>query len=150
MSYSNQKKFQEASQEGRPWRKNLQPLENKFKGFTPTNPWKKNLIPWKRNLSTQPEPGWRGVGGEGAAPPPQMHSQNMLAVHRILGSEDQSTTRPQDQRTTGPEDQRTTGPEDQRTTGPEDHRTTGPEDQTTRGPEDQRTKQPEDHRARGA
>ena len=56
---------------GRPWKKNLQPLENKFKGFTPANPWKKNLIPWKRNLSTQPEPGWRGVGGGGrsASPP---------------------------------------------------------------------------------
>ena len=76
---------------GRPWKK-LQSLENKFNGSTPTNPWKKNLIPWKRNLSTQPEPGWRGVGGEGAAPPPHMHSQNMLrdslAVHRILGPED--------------------------------------------------------------
>ena len=32
---------------------------------------------------------WRGVGGEGAAPPPQMHSQNMLrapSVCRILGA----------------------------------------------------------------
>ena len=136
---------------GRPWRKNLQPLENKFKGFTPTNPWKKNLIPWKRNLSTQPEPGWRGVGGEGAAPPPQMHSQNMLrdslAVHRILGPEDQSTTRPQDQRTTGPEDQRTTGPEDQRTTGPEDHRTRGPNNQRTRGPKDQTARGPQGQRS---
>jgi len=28
---------------GRPWKKNLQPLENKFKGFTPTNPWKKKI-----------------------------------------------------------------------------------------------------------
>ena len=105
---------------GRPWKKKLQPLENKFKGFTPTNPWKKNLIPWKRNLSIQPEPGWRGVGGEGAAPPPQMHSQNMLrdslAVHRIFG---------------------TSGPKHYTTTGPENHRTRGPEDQRTRGPQGQ-------------
>ena len=51
--------------------KKIQPLEKKLKGFTPTNPWKKNLIPWKRNLSTQPEPGWRGVwgGGRSASPP---------------------------------------------------------------------------------
>ena len=147
--------------------KNLQPLENKFNGFTPTNHWKKILIPWKRNLNTQPqpEPGWRGVGGEGAAPPPQMHSQNMLpdslAVHRIFGTrgpkhytttgpENHRTRGPEDHRTRGPEDQRTRGPQDQRTTGREDHRTRGPQDQRTKQPEDQRTKQPEDHRARGA
>ena len=33
---------------------------------------------------------WRGVGGEGAAPPPQMHSQNMLrdspSVRMIFGA----------------------------------------------------------------
>ena len=33
---------------------------------------------------------WRGVGGEGAAPPPQMHSQNMLrdspSARRIFGA----------------------------------------------------------------
>ena len=33
---------------------------------------------------------WRGVGGEGTAPPPQMHSQNMLrdspSARRILGA----------------------------------------------------------------
>ena len=155
---------------GRPWKKNLQPLENKFQGFTPTNPWKKNLIPWKRNLSIQPEPGWRGVGGEGAAPPPQMHSQNMLrdslAVHRIFGTrgpkhytttgpenhrtrgpQDQRTTGPEDHRTRGPKDQRTTGPEDQRTRGPQDHWTRGPEDQTTRGPKDQTTRGPQDQRS---
>ena len=136
---------------GRPWKKNLQPLENKFKGFTPTNPWKKNLIPWKRNLSTQPEPGWRGVGGEGAAPPPQMHSQNMLrdslAVHRIFG-----TRGPKHYTTTGPENHRTRGPEDHRTRGPEDHRTRGPQDHRTRGPnnpEDQRTKGPNSQRTTG-
>ena len=33
---------------------------------------------------------WRGVGGEGAAPPPQMHSENMLrdspSVRMIFGA----------------------------------------------------------------
>ena len=108
---------------GRPWKKKIQPLENKFKGFTPTNPWKKNSIPWKRNLSIQPLPGWRGGGGEALRPPPHMHSQNMLrdslAVHRIFG-----TREPKHYTNTGPE----------KTRGPEDHR--------TRGPQDQRTKQP--------
>ena len=116
-----------------------QPLENKFKVFTPTNPWKKKLVPWKRNLSIQPEPGWRGVSPQD---------------QRTTGPEDQTTRGPKDQTTRGPQDQRTTGPEDkqpedQRTKQPEDHRTRGPQDQRTKQPEDQRTKQPEDHRARG-
>ena len=136
---------------GRPWKKNLQPLENKFKGFTPTNPWKKNLIPWKRNLSTQPEPGWRGLGGRAQRLPPRCIRKTCYVIRsqfiEFLGPEDQSTTRPQDQRTTGPEDQRTTGPEDQRTTGPEDHRTRGPNNQRTRGPKDQTARGPQGQRS---
>ena len=72
-----------------PGKKNYNPWKNNFTVSPPLTPGKK-IIPWKRNLSTQPEPGWRGVGGEGAAPPPQMHSQNMLrdslAVHRLFGA----------------------------------------------------------------
>ena len=106
-------------------------------------------MPWKRNLSIQPEPGWRGV----CALPPRCIRKTCYVIRSqfidFLGPEDQSTTRPQDQRTTGPEDQRTTGPEDQRTKGPEDQRTTGPEDHRTRGPKDQRTTGPEDQTTRG-
>ena len=66
------------------------------------NPWKKLRFPSPLTLEKKIEtlekylsiqPGWRRVWGEGAAPPPQMHSQNMIhdspAVQRIwkaLGS----------------------------------------------------------------
>ena len=57
---------------------------------------------------------WRGVGGEGAAPPPKAN-QTLKGLW---------TRGPRDQRTRGT--QGTKGPVDQRTKGPEDPQTTGP------------------------
>ena len=94
---------------------------------------------------------WRGVGGEGAAPPPQCtHCKECIAgvdlvvvvavvvavvvvVVVVVVVEYTSTT-------TRPEDQGTRGQEDRGTRGPEDQRTRGPEDQGTRGPKKQKCK----------
>ena len=120
---------------GRPWRKNLQPLENKFKGFTPTNPWKKNLIPWKRNLSTE------------RLPPRCIRKTCYVIRSQFIEFWDQRTKALHDHRTREPQDQRTRGPQDQRTTGPEDHRTRGPNNQRTRGPKDQTARGPQGQRS---
>ena len=101
---------------------------------------------------------WRGVGGEGAAPPPQCtHCKECIAgvdlvvvvavvvavVVVVVVEYTSTTTRPEDQGTRGQEDRGTRGPEDQRTRGPGDRRTRGPEDQKKKKMQKKKKKNPQ-------
>ena len=75
---------------------------------------------------------WRGVGGEGAAPPPQCTRCKeciagvdlvVVVVVVVVVKYSSTTTRPEDQGTRGQEDRGARGPEDQGTGGPGDQRT---------------------------